>query len=98
MRPGKAAYELTIHLHVPSWIKKEHIAHGCKLLKELFEKLGEDREARLGWLYCANRDGFPIRPLANVDDQELEQLIIRAFWWAFEQQSNGVRFPSQELH
>ncbi len=84
-----------VQIQAPDWVTVEHFKKATPLLSTILSELkthGED--AYRGYLHRAALDGFPVTPLA-VPKEQLEELVIRAFWFAFERMAKGKRFKSE---
>lgn len=77
-----------VQIQVPAWVTEEHFKSAAAILSKALRELkalGDD--AYRGYIHRANLDGFPVKA-GFAKGQKLEEIVIRALWWQFEQVIN----------
>jgi len=87
-REGGVMANLLVSVNVPPGIGVEQFKAGSKILASILQDIRGSEQSMRGYLHAASMDGFPVSPM-NTPKEQLEELCIRAFWWAFEEILSG---------
>lgn len=72
-----------VEVNAPKWVNEEHVRIATKHLITVMSQLKGKDEAMRGYIWAANKDGFPVRA-GFATTEQLEDICIRAFWFGFE--------------
>lgn len=89
--------QYAIKIEAPAWVTPEHFKKAMPLLVQMLQEMNASRdpeEAMRGYIWAANRDGFPVKA-GFATKPQLEEICVRAFWWAFERIAQGKTLTSE---
>lgn len=83
-----------VQVQAPEWVTAETFKKATPILVEIMSDLAGKDEVKRGYILAANRDGFPVKA-GFASGNALDDLCIRAFWFAFEKITAGKTLPSE---